>query len=116
MGVWEQTVDMLPSPQAKNDPVPLLTPANGGHDVDLRRMAADGVTLLGRLRTITESRLMIADDLKKNLAEGDLRFTDYKKLVDNYVRKTGLTAPEETSSGHAVAEPNEVLRPILDSI
>jgi putative flavoprotein involved in K+ transport len=67
MGVWEQTMDMLPSPQAKNDPVPLLTPANGGHDVDLRRMAVDGVTLLGRLQAITGSKLIIADDLQKNL-------------------------------------------------
>ena len=114
MGVWEQTVDMLPSPQAKKDPVPLLTPANGGHDVDLRRMAAEGVTLLGRLQAISGSRLIIADDLKKNLAEGDLRFTDYKKLVDNYVSKTGLTVPEETSSDHGVAEPDEVLHPILE--
>ncbi len=114
MGVWEQTVDMLPSPQAKNNPVPLLTPAKGGHDVDLRRMAADGVTLLGRLQAISGSRLIIADDLKKNLAEGDLRFTDYKRLVDNYVSKTSLTVPDETSSDHGGAEPDEVLRPILE--
>jgi len=114
MGVWDHTVDMLPSPQAKNDPVPLLTPANGGHDVDLRRMATDGVTLLGRLQAISGSRLIIADDLKKNLVEGDLRFTDYKKSVDNYVSKTGLDAPAETSSDNGVAEPDEVLRPILE--
>jgi putative flavoprotein involved in K+ transport len=114
MGIWEQTVDMLPSPQAKNDPVPLLTPAKGGHDVDLRRMVADGVTLLGRLQAISGSRLIIADDLKKNLAEGDLRFTEYKKIIDNYIRKTGLNVPEETSSDHGVAEPDEVLHPILE--
>ena len=98
LGSWEQSVDTLPSPQAKNDPGPLLTPANGGHDVDLRRMAADGVTLLGRVQGIAGSILIIADDLQKNLADGDLRFTDYKKLVDEYVSKAGLTCPEETSS------------------
>jgi putative flavoprotein involved in K+ transport len=113
MGVWDHTVDMLPSPQAKNDPVPLLTPANGGHDVDLRRMAADGVTLLGRLQAITGSKLIIAADLQKNLADGDLRFIEYKKSVDNYIRKTGLNAPEDTS-GQEVTEPDEVLHPILE--
>ena len=71
MGSWDQTVDTLPSPQAKNDLGPLLTPANGGHDVDLRRMAADGVTLLGRVQGIAGSILIIADDLQKNLADGD---------------------------------------------
>jgi putative flavoprotein involved in K+ transport len=81
---------------------------------DLRRMAADGVTLLGRLQAISGTRLIIADDLKKNLVEGDLRFTDYKKSVDNYVSKTGLDGPAETSSDNGVAEPDEVLCPILE--
>jgi putative flavoprotein involved in K+ transport len=114
MGVWEQRVDMLPSPQSKNDPVPLLTPANGGHDVDLRRMAADGVILLGRLQAVSGSRLIIAADLKENLAAGDMGFTNYKKLVDNYVSKTALNVPEEKFSDQGVAEPDEVLRPILE--
>jgi putative flavoprotein involved in K+ transport len=114
MGVWDQTVDNLPSPQAKNDPVPLLTPANGGHDVDLRRMAADGVTLLGRLQAVSGSTLIIAADLKENLAAGDIGFTNYKKLVDNYVRKAALNVPEERFSDQEVAEPDEVLRPILE--
>jgi putative flavoprotein involved in K+ transport len=113
MGLWEHTVEMLPSPQAMNDPLPLLTPANGGHDVDLRRMAADGVTLLGRLEAITGSKLIIADDLRKNLADGDHRFTEYKNTVDNYIRKNGLIVPEETSSSDGVTDPDEVLRPIL---
>ena len=114
MGTWEQTVDTLPSPQAMNDPLSLLTPANGGHDVDLRRMSADGVTLLGRLQSVSGSRLIIADDLKENLAKGDSGITNYKKVVDNYISKTGLTVPEETFSDHVMAEPDEVLRPILE--
>lgn len=95
MGVWDQTVDMLPSPQAKNDPLPLLTPANGGHDVDLRRMAGDGVTLLGHLKAVSGTRLTIAPDFEENLAKGDMWFTQYKKSVDNYVTKTGMDVPEE---------------------
>ena len=47
------------------------------------------------------------------MAAGDIGFTNYKKLVDNYVSKTGLTVPEEAFSGQEVAEPDEVLRPIL---
>jgi putative flavoprotein involved in K+ transport len=114
MGLWEHTVEMLPSPQAMNDPLPLLTPANGGHDVDLRHMAADGVTLLGRLEAITGSKLIIADDLRKNLADGDHRSSEYKNTVDNYIRKNGLIVREETSSSDGVIDPDEVLRPILD--
>jgi putative flavoprotein involved in K+ transport len=114
MGLWEHTVDMLPSPQAKYDPLPLLTPANGGHDVDLRRMANEGVTLLGRLKALEGSVITISDDLQKNLAEGDRRLTEYKKNVDNFVRKTGLSVPEEVCTDQEIAEPEEVVHPLLE--
>ena len=114
MGFWDHTVDMLPSPQAKNDPPPLLTPANGGHDVDLRRMAGEGVTLLGRIQEVSGPTVTIAEDLKENLTNGDLRFTEHKKTVDDYIRKTGLDIPEEISADNEMAEPDEVLRPILE--
>jgi putative flavoprotein involved in K+ transport len=39
MGGWDRTVDSLPSPTAKNAPLPVLTGFNGGHDVDFSRMA-----------------------------------------------------------------------------
>jgi putative flavoprotein involved in K+ transport len=35
-------------------------------------------------------------------------------LVDNYIRKTGMNVPEETFSDQGVAEPEEVLHPILE--
>ncbi len=83
-------MDMLPSLEAKNWPLPLLTGVNGGHDLDLRRMAADGVTLLGHLQSVSGTRLIIAPDLKETLARADVWFTDFKKLVDDYVTKTGI--------------------------
>jgi len=114
MGIMDQTVDRLPSPEAKNWPSPLLTPANGGHDVDLRRMAAGGVTLLGRLQSVSGTRLIIAPDLKESLAKGDVWFTDYKKSVDDYVTKTGMNVPEDRHSDEGVAEPDEISRPLLE--
>ena len=116
MGIMDQTVDRLPSPEAKNWPSPLLTPANGGHDVDLRRMAAGGVTLLGRLQSVSGTRLIIAPDLKESLAKGDVWFTDYKKSVDDYVTKTGMNVPEDRHSDEGVAEPDEVSRPLLEDL
>jgi putative flavoprotein involved in K+ transport len=113
MGILDQTVDTLPSPEAKNWPLPLLTPANGGHDVDLRRMAADGVTLLGRLQSLSGTRFIVTPDLKDSLAKGDVWFTDYKKSVDDYVTRTGMDVPKE-SQVEGVAEPKECSNPILE--
>jgi putative flavoprotein involved in K+ transport len=91
----------------------LLT-ANGGHDVDLRRMAADGVTLLGHLESVSGTRIIVAPDLKESLAKGDMWFTDYKKSVDDYVAKTGVNAPKENQPVDGAAEPKEVSNPILE--
>lgn len=114
MGILDQTVDSLPSPEAKNVPLPLLTPAHGGHDVDLRRMAAEGVTLLGHLQSVAANKLIIAPDLQESLARGDVWFTDYKKSVDDYVAKTGMDVPTESQPVDTVAEPKEVSNPILE--
>lgn len=114
MGVLDQTVDTLPSPEAKNWPLPLLTPAGGGHDLDLRRMAADGVTLLGHLKLISGTRFIIAPDLKESLANGDRWFTDHKRLVDEYVIKTSMAVSEESQSLRDMAEPKEVSNPISE--
>ena len=105
---------MLPSPEAKNWPLPLLTGVNGGHDLDLLRMAVGGVTLLGHLQSVSGNTLIIAPDLKETLARADVWFTDFKKLVDDYVTKTGMNVPEEKHSDEEVAEPDEISQPILE--
>ena len=114
MGLLDQTIDMLPSPEAKNWPLPLLTGVHGGYDLDLRRMAADGATLLGHLQSVAGNTLVIAPDLKESLANANGWYTDFKKAVDDYVIKTGIDIPKETELVENVAEPNEVSNPILE--
>jgi putative flavoprotein involved in K+ transport len=113
MGGWDCTVDSLP-PAAKNLPTPLLTGFKGGHDVDFRRMGADGIFLLGHLEAIRDERLIHAADLKENLAKGDEWFTNFRKSVDEYVTKTALDVPEENQPDEDMTEPKEVSRPIFE--
>ena len=44
---------------------------NGGHDIDLRRYAREGVVLLGHLQGYEDGKLFLAADLEENLAKGD---------------------------------------------
>jgi putative flavoprotein involved in K+ transport len=113
MGGWDRTVDSLPA-GAKNLPTPLLTGFNGGHDVDFRRMAAEGIVLAGHLETIRDGTLIHAADLEENLAKGDEWFTDFKRSVDEYVTETDLDAPEEKLPGQNIATSKEVSHPVLD--
>ncbi|HXQ05663.1 MAG TPA: NAD(P)-binding domain-containing protein, partial [Bradyrhizobium sp.] len=70
-------------------PARLITGVRGGHDVDLRRMAADGVVLLGRVLGGRDGRLTIACDLGENLARGDASFFDFTEQADGHAARNG---------------------------
>lgn len=74
---------------------PLFTGKDGGHTLNLHQFYRDGVTLLGHLQHIEDGKLILAADLKKNLALGDQAEANVTKMVDAYIARTGIKAPEE---------------------
>jgi putative flavoprotein involved in K+ transport len=96
MGTYERTVDQLPSPQAKFASKPHISGKNGGHTINLHQFACDGIVLLGRVQGVTNARIMLAQDLKHNLAKADKFEADFVKSVDEYIAKNGMDVPEET--------------------
>jgi putative flavoprotein involved in K+ transport len=104
MGALDQTLDERP--EARERPNPLVTGVGGGHEIDLRRYAECGVTLLGRLEGIEGARLRLADDLDAQLSRGDEGVVAFTGSVDAYVARTGLAVPEERAPapvGSAIA-------------
>ena len=95
MGALDQTLDERP--EAREQPNPLVTGVGGGHEIDLRRYAASGVTLLGRVEGIEGARLRLADDLDAQLRRGDEGVDVFTRSVDAYVARVGLAAPEESA-------------------
>jgi putative flavoprotein involved in K+ transport len=91
----EVTVDSLPSPELRRRPGLLWTGVNGGHDIDLRRYASEGVVLLGHLQGYEDGKLFLAADLDENLAKGDDALAAILKACDEYIQKMGIDAPEE---------------------
>jgi putative flavoprotein involved in K+ transport len=94
-GLSDRTADQLP-PDGRP---PLLTGVKGGQDVDLRRLARDGVALVGSLRGICGSRLFFASDLEENLVKGDGGVEGFKRLVDEFIAQHGISAPVEPWDG-----------------
>ncbi len=113
-GRMDTTVDMQPMPAGKRPHTALFTGVKGGYDIDMRRMAADGITLLGHLRGISDGKLSLAADLREKLAEGDKNFVNTKKSIDNYIEKNGIDAPDENRADEKVPDPQEVSDPILE--
>lgn len=91
--VPEMTVDKLPSPKAKFRASAQSTGKDGGHTINLHQFARDGVVLLGHIQSIQGNRIILAPDLKEDLAKADKFEADFVKSVDNYLEKHGLDAP-----------------------
>jgi putative flavoprotein involved in K+ transport len=92
--------------------LPVISGAYGGHTVDFRRFAAEGITLLGRLSAAHDGVLEIAPDLADSLAQGDLVYTTFLDTVDDYVRQRGLAFPEDAAARAVLPDPACVAVPL----
>lgn len=72
-----------------------VTGRDGGHDIDLRAFALEGMRLYGRLVDIRGGRLRFADDLARNLDNADGVSESIKDSIDQFVASTGVDAPAE---------------------
>ncbi len=88
--------------------------ANGGETVDFRRMAARGMTLLGRAGDYRDGVLHIAPDLALNIARGDANYLSVLDQADAHAARNGLDLPEEPEARVIGPDPDCVTHPILE--
>lgn len=94
-GLFDLTSDQLPPGMGKFNGVPHLTGADGGHTINLHQFARDGMTLLGHLRNAENNKILLAPDLHKSLETVDGFEREATAMIDDYVKKNGLDAPQE---------------------
>lgn len=88
--------------------------ARGGQTVDFRRLAHDGMTLLGRASGYENGRLILDGDLRANIAAGDANYLDMLDQADAYAERFGLDLPEEPEARMLPHDPDCVMNPIRD--
>jgi putative flavoprotein involved in K+ transport len=111
----ELGIDQTPAEQRDTSrPMPAITGADGGHTIDFRRMAGDGVILLGRVNAACAGVLEIAPDLGNRIAYGDAYYLGFLDLVDAYIRQRGLAIEEEPAARIKLADPECVTTPRLE--
>jgi putative flavoprotein involved in K+ transport len=94
-GIVDRTVDQLPSPAARFASSAHVSGKGGGHTLNLHRFSRDGIVLLGHVRDVPGTQLIIAPDLKENLAAADKVAREFKQGVDEYIARKGLQVPED---------------------
>ena len=114
MGGYDRTVDALPSPAARFACHPDLSGKNGGHAINLRQLASDGVVLLGRLQEVQGSRAILAPDLEENLAKADAQAMQLTHAIDDYVLRMGMDVPVESMSEDSTSKWMPPAEPLLE--
>jgi putative flavoprotein involved in K+ transport len=92
--------------------LPVISGAYGGHTIDFRRFAADGVTLLGRVAAAREGVIDVAPDLAESLANGDATFSAFLDMVDAHVERHGLNLPQDSDARSILPVPPCVAEPL----
>lgn len=96
VGVPFPTVADLPSPAARFACDPHLSGTDGGHDIDLRRLARTGMRLHGRLESLSGTTARFTDDLDQRLAGVESAFDqEFRPLFDAYIAAAGIDAPTD---------------------
>ena len=88
--------------------------AYGGLTVDFRRLAARGMTLLGRAERFSSGVMSFSPDLADNLAEGDANYLSILDEADDHVVREGLDLPEEPDARAIDPDPPCVANPVLE--
>jgi putative flavoprotein involved in K+ transport len=105
-GIMDLRIDSFP--RRKYPPSLVITGVNGGHDINVRQFAEDGVIVLGRLLGMAGRAFTFDDSAESVLAASDTAYRDFRAASDEHVRANGLDLPEE-------AEP-EPLTSVLPSV
>jgi len=88
--------------------------AHGGQTVDFRRLAAQGMVLVGRTESFKAGVMQFAPDLSENLARGDANYLSVLDEADAYVERNGLDLPVEPEARKIGPDTQCVTDPVLD--
>lgn len=96
MGYYELTIDRHPlGEKAREKTNHYMTGRDGGHEIDLRKFALEGVKLYGSIANIQGSKLEFLPDLSKNLDDADDVYVSIRNDIDKYIAANNIDAPLE---------------------
>ena len=87
--------------------------AYGGQTMDFRRLASEGVTLLGMTDQFANGVLTFAADLSTNIANGDAHYLSMLDAADAYTARMGLDLPPDPEARKMLPDPPSLIDPLL---
>lgn len=109
LGKWDMKT---PDPGTEHVTI-AVSGAYGGHTMDFRRLAAQGITLLGRAGAYANGVLRFAPDLRTNIENGDRNYLSVLQEADAYARAERIDLPPEPEAHVLGPLPDCVTNPTL---
>ncbi|WP_172147729.1 MULTISPECIES: flavin-containing monooxygenase [Pseudomonas] len=88
--------------------------SRGGHTVDFRRLAQQGMTLAGVTKAFDNGVVTFQQDLADNLARGDENYLALLDAADAYIARNGLDLPQEPEARSMLPDPQCVTQPLAE--
>jgi putative flavoprotein involved in K+ transport len=88
LGRFAQTIDTLPD--RRWPPSTVVTGVNRGYDIDVRRMAADGLVVVGRVLGVSGATVTLGADANAILDEADQAYASFVRAARELVHNAGL--------------------------
>lgn len=110
LGEWDAAT---PAPGREHVTI-AVSGTRGGHTIDFRRLALEGVTLVGRAGSFRGGRATFQPDLAENIARGDKNHLAVLDRADAYVERNGLDLPPDPEARRVYPEPECIAHPILE--
>lgn len=110
LGKW----DMAAPPVGAEHVTIAVSGAHGGHTVNFRSLAADGITLLGMAGAFEDGVMRFEADLRTNIEAGDANYLSMLDEADAYVARNGIDLPEEPQARVLGADPDCMTNPIRE--
>ncbi len=108
LGKWDLAA---PTPGTEHVSI-AVSGANGGETVDFRRLASEGMTLLGRAESYSGGVLHFGAGVERNISDGDTNYLSVLDEADAFVARNGLDLPEEPGARDFAEDPECLKTPI----
>ena len=96
LGYYDMTIDQQHDPKATEAKTNhYMSGRDGGHEIDLRRFAKEGLQLYGTVADMDGAAIRFLPDLEQNLDEADKSYVGIRNMIDDFIARAGIDAPEE---------------------
>ena len=88
--------------------------AYGGQTIDFRRLAHEGITLVGLTKSFDQGVVTFEQDLVENIKRGDENLFALLDAADAYVERNGINLPDDPQARTIPSDPDCMTRPLRE--